>query len=95
MPDRDLGDYVTHPWMLVSVGIASVTSGLGFIDPLLGFLTATSGTWFAGLGVLSTLASQLAFLPAGLMNRVFLVGAVAFALIQAYRLWKAADRRFN
>jgi len=90
MSDKPLTYYVTHPGA-AGVAVASLLAGsFDLIEPALGFLAATVGTWYPLLGTLSSIAGMVPALPAGLFEDLFLFGAVAYAGLLLYRLYTDA-----
>lgn len=76
-----LDSWLTHPIATLAAGVSVITSSLGVFDPfalaagLFGALGATADLWFPLLRVLTFLSPAIAWIPVGLTEDIFLVGA--------------------
>lgn len=86
MPDRDLGYYLTHPFALVSAGLAGISGGLGFLDPILGFVVGSAGTLFSLSGALAAVGRTVAAVPSAVTDALVPAAALLYAGVLVYRL---------
>lgn len=93
--EKDLGYYLTHPWALVSYGIASLSSGFGFLDPVIGFVVSSAGTLFSFSGALATLGRTVEAVPSAVTDLLVPVMAAVYAGVLVYRLAKQSDSGYS
>lgn len=79
-----LATLVYHPYTAVTTALGVTGQSLGVVDPfgllvgLADMVMSTAGTWFPILGAMRHLGGLVGFVPAGLAEQAFVVGAVIY-----------------
>jgi hypothetical protein len=88
-------DLIRSPWTLLTALVGFLASIAGYLDPVFGFLAATSNTWFPVIATWSRfVAPEMPSIPPWVANKALLIAALVYVTVLADKLLEKAYNKW-